>query len=242
MKGGGPVSFFPMKTVDGNPLPTARFVGESGGHLPLRGRLTTCGEALTVRCARLASTESNGLTRKNCIFGVERATSLSVPLNMVMALLIQRAKGEMELVPSAVGPDEMEQRGSCAEVRTLRGDSQGGKGLGRRLLTRGRPWRPLVRQPRRRKKRWIQRVHPRKRQCARKMSDPLFAGLRSEPAMCLRAPPGLRGLANGEPADCHRGPRGTARSSRACEAKKRADQNPRAPFFISCPHTARSAA
>ncbi len=88
--------------------------------------------ALTVRCTPLASTESKGLTRKNCILGVERATNETEPLNMGKALLILRAKGEMELVPSAVGPDEMEQRYRIAEVRTLRVDSQGGKGLGRR--------------------------------------------------------------------------------------------------------------
>ena len=40
---------------------------------------------------------------------------------MVKALLIQRAKGEMELVPSAVGPDEMEQRYRILTVRTLEG-------------------------------------------------------------------------------------------------------------------------
>ena len=43
------------------------------------------------------------------------------PLNMVKALLIQRAKGEMELVPSAVGPDEMEQRCRISVVRSLEG-------------------------------------------------------------------------------------------------------------------------
>ncbi len=63
-----------------------------------------------------------------CILGVERAMNETEPLNMGMALLIQRAKGEMELVPSAVGPDEMEQRCSCAEVRTLEGvESRGGE-------------------------------------------------------------------------------------------------------------------
>ncbi len=40
---------------------------------------------------------------------------------MGKALLIQRAEGEIELVPFAVGPDEMEQRCRNVKVRTLRG-------------------------------------------------------------------------------------------------------------------------
>ena len=90
------------------------------------------GPSLTARCVPLASTKSKRRTRIASLLGVERASNKTEPLNMVMALLIQRAKGEMELVPSAVGPDDMEQRCSCAAVRTLRVDSQGGKGLGRR--------------------------------------------------------------------------------------------------------------
>ena len=48
---------------------------------------------------------------------------------MVMALLIQRVKGEMELVPSAVGPDEMEQQYRNVKVRTLRGGCPAGFSL-----------------------------------------------------------------------------------------------------------------
>ena len=77
--------------------------------------------ALTICIALLASTESKGLTRSNCIFGVERASNNTEPLIMEKSLLILRVKGEMELVPSAVGPDEKEQR-----CKTPRGTHVGG--------------------------------------------------------------------------------------------------------------------
>ncbi len=44
--------------------------------------------ALTIRMARLASTKSKDRTRKAVQPGVERATALSVPLILVMAMLI----------------------------------------------------------------------------------------------------------------------------------------------------------
>ena len=80
---------------------------------------------------------------------------------MVKALLIQRAKGEMELVPSAVGPYEMEQQYRNVKVRTLEGWSPeaGNAPLGAVIDKMGgrfhpvKPGSPLVRQPRRRKKR-----------------------------------------------------------------------------------------
>ena len=49
----------------------------------------------------------------------ERATMDEVPLNMEMAPVNQQTIGEMELVPSAVGPNEIEQRCRIAKVRTL---------------------------------------------------------------------------------------------------------------------------
>ena len=53
-----------------------------------------------------------------------------VPLNMEMAPVNQQTIGEMELVPSAVGPNEIEQRCRIVKVRTLRRrvESRGGEG------------------------------------------------------------------------------------------------------------------
>ncbi|MBQ4194267.1 MAG: hypothetical protein II650_08410, partial [Clostridia bacterium] len=50
----------------------------------------------------------------------ERAPKQKEPLNMEMAPVNQQTIGEMELVPSAVRPNDIEQRYRFAEVRTLR--------------------------------------------------------------------------------------------------------------------------
>ena len=65
-------------------------------------------------------TKSKELTRTNCTFGVERAIKQKVPLKLVMAPVNQRTIGEMELVPSAVGPNPIEQRYKIVKVRTPR--------------------------------------------------------------------------------------------------------------------------
>ena len=65
-------------------------------------------------------TKSKELTRAASQSGVERATMDEVPLNMVMAPVYQRTIGVMELVPSAVGPNPIEQRCQITKVRTLR--------------------------------------------------------------------------------------------------------------------------
>ena len=60
----------------------------------------------------------------------ERAINEKEPLKLEMAPVNQRTIGEMELVPSAVGPSEIEQRCKKVKVRTLRGrvESRGGEG------------------------------------------------------------------------------------------------------------------
>ena len=76
--------------------------------------------SLTITHSTFILTKSKGLTRTASQSGVERATKQKEPLNMEMAPANQHAIGEMELVPSAVGPNELEQRFGCAKVRTLR--------------------------------------------------------------------------------------------------------------------------
>ena len=71
------------------------------------------------RCT-FTSAKLKGLTRAGFTFGVERATKQKEPLILEMAPVYQRAIGEMELVPSAVRPNEIEQRYKTAEVRTQR--------------------------------------------------------------------------------------------------------------------------
>ena len=75
-------------------------------------------------------TKSKGLTRAKSTFGAERATKDEVPLNREQPPVNQHTIGEMELVPSAVGPNEIEQRYRYAKVRTLwdRVESRGGEG------------------------------------------------------------------------------------------------------------------
>ena len=86
--------------------------------------------SLTFPHSTFILTKSKGLTRANSTFGVERAPKQKEPLNMEMAPVNQRTIGEMELVPSAVGPNDIEQRCRIAEVRTPRSrvESRGGEG------------------------------------------------------------------------------------------------------------------
>ena len=60
----------------------------------------------------------------------ERATKQKEPLKLEMAPVNQETIGEMELVPSAVGPNPIEQRCQTVTVRTLRRrvESRGGEG------------------------------------------------------------------------------------------------------------------
>ena len=74
---------------------------------------------LTHMHSTFTSAKLTSLTRTACTFGVERATKWKEPLNMVMAPVNQRTIGEMELVPSAVGPNTIEQRCQIAKVRIL---------------------------------------------------------------------------------------------------------------------------
>ena len=75
--------------------------------------------SLTLPHSTFILTKSKGLTRANCAEWRERATKFSVPLNMEMALVNQRTIGVMELVPSAVRPNPIEQRCRSVKVRTL---------------------------------------------------------------------------------------------------------------------------
>ena len=76
---------------------------------------------LTLPHSTFILTKSKGLTRANCAEWRERATKSSVPLILVMAPVNQHTIGVMELVPSAVGPNPIEQRFKYAKVRTLEG-------------------------------------------------------------------------------------------------------------------------
>ena len=80
--------------------------------------------ALTFPHSTFILTKSKGLTRAAFQNDVERATKQKEPLKLEIAPVNQCAKGAMELVPSAVGPNEIEQRYRIAEVRTLRSGSQ----------------------------------------------------------------------------------------------------------------------
>ena len=75
---------------------------------------------LTLTHSTFILTKSKGLTRANYTLGVERATKDEVPLNRVRPPVNQHTIGEMELVPSAVGPNLIEQRFKNAKVRTPR--------------------------------------------------------------------------------------------------------------------------
>jgi len=109
------------------------------------------------RCT-FTSAKLKGLTRAGFTFGVERATKQKEPLNMEMPPVNQHTIGEMELVPSAVGPNPIELRCRFAKVRTLQkvwSPEARNPFLvlwGRVIDKRARPEGPLVRQPRRRKK------------------------------------------------------------------------------------------
>ena len=86
--------------------------------------------SLTFSHSTFILTKSKELTRTNCTLGVERANMDEVPLIRVQPPVNQHAIGEMELVPSAVGPNPIEQRFKYAKVRTLRSrvESRGGEG------------------------------------------------------------------------------------------------------------------
>ena len=81
------------------------------------------------RCTFI-SAKLKGLTRSAFQCGVERAMKNQVPLIRVRPPVNQHTIGEMELVPSAVGPNEIEQRCRIVKVRTLRRrvESRGGGG------------------------------------------------------------------------------------------------------------------
>ena len=81
----------------------------------------------------------------------------------------QRTIGEMELVPSAVGPNPIEQRFQIAEVRTLRGGFQrrGTRLWGLEIPKRTRPEGPLRSRPEGQKNYGFARSIIRKRQRAR---------------------------------------------------------------------------
>ena len=114
--------------------------------------------ALTFPHNTFISAKLKGLTRAAFQNGVERATKPKEPLKMEMALVNQHTIGEMELVPSAVGQNPIEQRCRIAKVRTQQkvwSPEARNPFLvlwGRVIDKRARPEGPLVRQPRRRKK------------------------------------------------------------------------------------------
>ena len=111
--------------------------------------------ALTFAHSTFILTKSKGLTRTHSTIRRERATKQKEPLNMEMAPVNQRTIGEMELVPSAVGPNLIEQRCQIAEVRMPKkvwSPEARNPFLvlwGRVIDKRARPDGPLVRGPRR---------------------------------------------------------------------------------------------
>ena len=74
--------------------------------------------------------EAEKSNTNRCTIRCKRAPKQKEPLNMEMAPVNQHTIGEMELVPSAVGPSPIEQRCKSAKVRTPRSrvESRGGEG------------------------------------------------------------------------------------------------------------------
>ena len=63
--------------------------------------------------------EAEKSNTNRCTIRCKRAAKQKEPLKLEMAPVNQHTIGEMELVPSAVGPNPIEQRFRIAKVRTL---------------------------------------------------------------------------------------------------------------------------